>query len=104
MNDPAATSACCARCKNTPRSTTEQRQLQHRLNRMIGQLGGISRMLDENRYCGDILIQVAAADQALKTLGRQILQNHMETCVAEEMKKGNDQVIAEAVDLIRRLS
>ncbi|MBQ4102573.1 MAG: metal-sensing transcriptional repressor [Oscillospiraceae bacterium] len=94
----------CCRYKTTPRDEKLQKDLQSRLNRIVGQLGGIGKMIEENRYCGDILIQVAAADQALKTLGRQILQNHMETCVTEEIKKGNDRVIAEAVDLIRRLS
>ena len=52
----------CCRTKQTPREEGQRRQLQNRLNRMIGQLGGISRMLEENRYCGDILTQVAAVD------------------------------------------
>ena len=52
----------CCHChqKATPRSEKERKQLQNRLSRMTGQLNGISRMLEENRYCGDILTQVAA--------------------------------------------
>ena len=87
----------CCRAKHTPRSEKELKQLQNRLNRMIGQLGGISRMLEENRYCGDILTQVAAVESALQSFGYIVLQEHMETCVAQEVRKGNDQILEEAV-------
>ena len=77
---------CCGACggcrhKHTPRSERELRQLQNRLNRMVGQLGGISKMLEENRYCGDILTQVAAVESALQSFGYLVLKEHMETCV-----------------------
>lgn len=93
----------CCRTKHTPRTQGEQKQLQNRLNRMIGQLGGISRMLEENRYCGDILTQVAAVESALQSFGYIILQEHMETCVAEEVRKGNEQILEEAVELMKKL-
>ena len=67
------------------------------------QLGGIKNMLDDNRYCGDILIQLAAAQNALRNVGYIILEEHMETCVAEGIKNGDDEVIAEAVELIKKL-
>ena len=70
---------------------------------MIGQLGGISRMLEENRYCGDILTQVAAVESALQSFGYIVLQEHMETCVAQEVRKGNDQILEEAVELMKKL-
>ena len=60
---------CHCREKHTPRSEEAQRQLQNRLNRMIGQLNGMKKMLDENRYCGDILIQIAAVERLCKALG-----------------------------------
>ena len=56
---------------------------------MMGQLNGIGRMLDENRYCGEILTQVAAVESALQAFGYLVLQEHMETCVVEEIRKGN---------------
>lgn len=95
----------CGRCrtKNTPRSEKELRQLQNRLNRMIGQLNGISRMLDENRYCGDILTQVAAVESALQNFGYLVLAEHMETCVAEEIRNGNDQIMEEVIELVKKL-
>ena len=93
----------CCRPKQPPREEGQRRQLQNRLNRMIGQLGGISRMLEENRYCGDILTQVAAVESALQSFGYIVLQEHMETCVAQEVRKGNDQILEEAVELMKKL-
>ena len=93
----------CCRTKQTPREEGQRRQLQNRLNRMIGQLGGISRMLDENRYCGDILIQIGAVESALQGLGYLILEEHMETCVVEQIRQGNTAIMAEAVELMKKL-
>lgn len=95
--------ACCPHHKSTPRSEQELRQLQNRLKRMIGQLNGIRKMLDDNRYCGDILIQVAAVESALQSFGYLVLQDHLETCVVEEIQKGNTQIVDEAVELIKKL-
>ena len=88
--------ACCHHHKATPRSEQELRLLQNRLN-------GISKMLDENRYCGDILIQVAAVESALQSFGYLVLQDHLETCVVDEIHKGNTQIVDEAVELIKKL-
>lgn len=95
----------CCHChqKATPRSEKERKQLQNRLSRMTGQLNGISRMLEENRYCGDILTQVAAVESALQAFGYAILKEHMETCVVEEIRKGNTAIVDEAVDLVKKL-
>ena len=79
------------------------KQLKNRLSRINGQLNGISKMLDENRYCGDILIQVAAVESALQAFGYQVLKTHMETCVTEEIQNGNLKVVDETVELIRKL-
>lgn len=95
----------CCHChqKATPRSEKERKQLQNRLSRMSGQLNGISRMLEENRYCGDILTQVAAVESALQAFGYAILKEHMETCVVEEIRKGNTAIVDEAVELVKKL-
>lgn len=94
--------ACCQH-KNTPRDEKEQKQLQNRINRIIGQLNGIKNMIDDNRYCGDILIQIGAVESALQSLGYVILEEHMQTCVVEEIGKGNTQIMAEAVELMKKL-
>ena len=97
------TCPACARHKNTPRSEETVHQLQNRLNRVIGQLNGTKNMLDDNRYCGDILVQIAAAQSALKSVAQIILTEHMKTCVVDDIKAGNTEVIDEAIDLINRL-
>lgn len=94
---------CHCREKHTPRSEEAQRQLQNRLNRMIGQLNGMKKMLDENRYCGDILIQIAAVERALQSFGYIILKDHMETCVVEGVKNGDLAVVDEVVELMKKL-
>lgn len=102
MGDENKCCECC-RHKATPRSEENVKALQNRLSRIIGQLGGIKNMLDDNRYCGDVLIQLAAAQNALRNVGYIILQEHMESCVAEGIREGDSEVIAEAVELIKKL-
>lgn len=95
--------SCCCNYKNTPRSKETSKQLRNRINRVIGQLNGIQKMLDDNRYCGDILTQIAAAESALQGIGYIILNEHMQTCVVEEIQKGNTAITAEAVELMKKL-
>lgn len=95
--------SCCCHLKSTPRDEKELKQLKNRLSRIVGQLNGIGRMLDENRYCGDILTQLAAVESALQSFGYLVLQEHMETCVVEEIQKGNMAVVEEAVELVKKL-
>ncbi len=94
---------CLCRHKSIPRDEDTQKQLQNRLNRMIGQLNGIKKMIDDNRYCGDILIQISAVESALQNFGYIVLQDHMETCVTEKIKNGDTEVIDETVELIKKL-
>ena len=89
--------------RHKPRNEEELRQLKNRLNRMVGQLNGISRMLDENRYCGDILIQISAVEKALQSFGYIVLQSHMENCVTEEVRQGNPDIMAETLELMKKL-
>jgi hypothetical protein len=94
---------CDCREKHTPRSEEAQRALQNRLNRMIGQLNGMKKMVEENRYCGDILIQLAAVESALQGFGYIVLQDHMKTCVVEGVRNGDLAVVDEAVELMKKL-
>ena len=97
--------AACPAChqRHTPRDAEELRQLKNRLNRMVGQLNGISRMLDENRYCGDILIQISAVEKALQSFGYTVLKSHMESCVVEEVLSGNSEIMAQTLELMKKL-
>ena len=98
----AGVSCCCGKHKATPREEEFQADLQRRLNRAIGQLNGVKAMLDDNRYCGDVLTQLAAAESAVHRVSEMILRNHMQTCVVEQIRAGHDEVIDEAMGLIHR--
>lgn len=103
LEEKIQTGACCFHQKATPREEKELKQLKNRLSRITGQINGIARMLDENRYCGDILVQVAAVESALQAFGYVILQEHLKTCVVEEIQKGNTAVVEETVELVKKL-
>ena len=96
-------SECTCRHKTTPRDEEFQANLQRRLNRAIGQLKGVKAMLDDNRYCGDVLIQISAAGKALDSLGMSIMKSHLESCVVDEIQSGNTEVTDEVMELIKRL-
>lgn len=96
--------ACPCRHKETPRGEELQADLQKRLNRVIGQLGGVKAMLDDNRYCGDVLVQLAAAESAVHSVSSKLLQNHLETCVVEQIQRGNVEVVDEVMQLMRKFS
>lgn len=94
---------CCCHKKHTPRDEKQLKNLNDRLNRIIGQLGGIKNMLADNRYCGDILIQLSAVENALQGLGYILLEEHLKTCVVENVNDGKLEVMDEVVALVKKL-
>ena len=74
-----------------------------RVNRVKGQMEGIKAMLEENRYCGDILIQISAAESALRSIGYLVLEEHLATCVTDKIKSGDKEIIKETVELVKKL-
>ena len=99
-----AQKACCCHHKATRRSVQMQEDLQKRLNRVIGQPNGVKAMIDDNRYCGDVLMQLSAAESAVHSISAILLQNHLETCVVEQIEQGNTQIIDEAMQLIKKFA
>ncbi len=100
----AAKRTCECRHKATERSAEFQAELQKRLNRAIGQLNGVKSMIEDNRYCGDVLTQLAAAESAVHTVSELLLRDHLETCVTERVREGDTEVIDEAMQLIKRFA
>lgn len=96
-------SDCCA-VKHTPRSEELKANVNRRLNRAMGQLGGVKSMIDEDRYCGDVLTQLAAVESAIKSVRRIVLQDHLETCVVERVQNGDTAVIEELMTLLKQFS
>lgn len=90
--------------KHTPRSEELKKNVTRRLNRAIGQLGGVKAMIEEDRYCGDVLTQLAAAESAIKSVRRLVLQDHLETCVVERVQDGDTEVIDELMQLLKQFS
>ena len=74
-----------------------------RLNRIEGQVRGIKKMLVDNAYCTDILTQSAAVGAAVDAFNRELLENHISTCVVNNIREGNDEVVGELISIIKRL-
>ena len=94
---------CCCCHKKTERSEKEYKDLIHRLNRIEGQIRGIRNMVEQDAYCPDILIQVAAANAALNSFNKVLLGNHLRTCVANDIREGHDETIDELLKVLQRL-
>ena len=104
-DDQIPQEAPCAACtgKTKQRSDDELRGLVSRLNRVEGQVRGIRRMLEGNAYCIDILTQVSAANSALNSFAKELLSNHLRSCVAEDIRSGNDEKLDELVKTLQKL-
>ena len=92
---------CCHKTKK--RSEEEYKRLIHRLNRIEGQIRGIRGMVEKSAYCPDILIQVAAANAALNAFSKELLAQHIRTCVAQDIRDGRDETIDELVATLQKL-
>ena len=89
--------------KRKPRSDEEYRSLVNRLSRIEGQVRGIKNMIENDAYCTDVLVQVSAVQAALNAFSKELLSNHIHTCVAENIRKGDDSVIDELVVTLQKL-
>lgn len=95
---------CCCECHKTKeRSEEEYRKLLNRLSRIEGQIRGIKGMVEKNAYCTDILIQVSAVNAALNAFNRELLAEHIKTCVASDIRSGKDETVDELVMTLQKL-
>lgn len=95
----------CCHCsqRKKERSPEEYKKLIHRLNRIEGQIRGIKGMVENNAYCPDILIQSAAVNAAINAFNKELLANHIRTCVADDIRNGKDESIDELVVTLQKL-
>ncbi len=95
----------CCHCsqRKKERSPEEYKKLIHRLNRIEGQIRGIKGMVENNAYCPDILIQSAAVNAAINAFNKELLANHIRTCVAGDIRNGKDEAIDELVVTLQKL-
>ena len=92
---------CCK--KTTARSTEEQKKLIHRLNRIEGQICGIRKMVENNAYCTDILMQSAAVNAAVNAFNKELLDSHIRGCESRDIREGKEEVIDELVATLQKL-
>lgn len=90
-------------CRHKDRSPEEYKALVNRLSRIEGQVRGVRGMLEKDAYCVDILVQVAAVNSALNSFAKELLAQHMSTCVADDLRAGSDEKLNELIKLLPRL-
>ena len=91
---------CCN--KKTKRDLAEKKRIISRLNRINGQINGINKMIENDAYCNDVLIQLSAVENSVKSLSSHILENHLYTCVARDLENGEFDTIDELISLFKR--
>ncbi len=86
------------------RSDEEKKTILNRINRIKGQISGIEKMINNNCDCNDVLIQTVAVEKSAKSLANFILEKHLYKCVADDLEKGNLEVIDELISLFKRFN
>ena len=101
-NESAEGAECCCGRKKV-RSEKEHRDLINRLNRIEGQIRGIKGMVEKDAYCIDILNQASAASSALSSFCKVLLSSHIRSCVAEDVRQGNEDKMDELVKTLQKM-
>lgn len=91
---------CCER--KTTRADGDKKSIISRLNRIAGQIGGVKKMVEDDKYCDDILIQLSAINKSVKSLANFLVEKHMYSCVLEDIKAGNTEILSEVANLFKR--
>lgn len=101
--------ACCGckdkeeEVKHKQRNGTEKAELVKRLNRIEGQVRGVKSMVEDDRYCVDIVTQVSAIQAALNAFNKKLLARHIKSCVADDIREGNEEAVDELCELLKKL-
>ena len=114
MTDAEKKPCCCAAepaekdtapscCRHKDRTPEEYRALANRLSRIEGQVRGIRGMVEKDAYCVDILVQVAATTSALNSFAKELLAQHIGTCVADDLRAGGEEKLDELLWLLPKL-
>lgn len=93
----------CCTDRHKERSQEEYKKLINRLNRIEGQIRGIKGMIENGAYCPDILVQSAAVNAAVNAFNRELLSNHIKTCVTDDIRRGKDDTVEELLATLKKL-
>jgi DNA-binding FrmR family transcriptional regulator len=93
---------CCG-TRQASHSADFKKNLQHRLNRIEGQIRGINRMIQEDVYCDDILNQLTAVQNALSSAGTQLLEAHIKSCIVDQIQHGQVETLDELMKTIKKM-
>ena len=93
---------CCD--KKTKRGSDEKKLITNRLNRISGQINGIKKMIENDAYCNDVLIQLKAVESSIQSLSNHILENHLYNCVTRDLENGELDTIDELISLFKRFN
>ena len=100
---PAEKDTATSCCRHKDRTPEEYRALVNRLSRIEGQVRGIRAMVEKDVYCTDILVQVAAVNAALNGFSKELLGQHVRTCVADDLRNGSSEKLDELLTLLPKL-
>ncbi len=89
-------------CKHKQRTEEEIRNLTSRLNRIEGQIRGIAKMIEDDRYCVDIITQVSSVQAALNSFNKKLLEAHIKSCVVDDIKSGKEDTVDELCQLLQK--
>lgn len=103
--DKAEKKCCCCGGdeKKTERAEKDKKKLVNRLSRIEGQIRGIKKMIENDAYCNDVLIQSAAVGAAINAFNRELLSNHIHSCVVRDIREGKDEVVDELMVTLQKL-
>lgn len=93
----------CAKYKYRAKDGSDYKKLLARLNRIEGQIRGLRSMLEEDRYCVDIVVQASAAGAALKGFQKELLSQHIRSCVVQDVRDGHEDAVDELVETLQKL-
>ena len=102
-DEPEAAGCCCSSGRTRHRTPQEYQSLLNRLSRIEGQVRGLRGMLEKDAYCPDILFQASAVSKALDSFSKELLAQHIRTCVVDDLEAGKYETVAELVRVIQRL-
>lgn len=105
QNAATETKSCphCGIHESKERSDEERKNLMNRLKRIEGQVRGLEKMIEDNAYCPDVLVQASAVSSAINSFNKALMAEHIRSCVVQDIKEGNEETIEELISVLQKL-